>query len=724
MLFRLSIAFVVVRVTLELLGVRASDDPWPLGRADTLSGVVVAVERDDLGARLRLAAPRFGSRALDDDVTARFAILDAPPAVGEVVRFEAELDRARAYHNPSPFPPTEGPLRARGLSTPEPDDTRGVPWHVAVAIGLRANLTFDDPVVTALHRALVLGERAALPPELRWAYQDTGLAHLLAISGFNLAVLGWGVFRLVRRLLLYVPRLGQGGRPNAWAAGLAIAFVGAYTIVILPSDATDRAMLALGLTLGGTVVAREVRGWRTLSMCFLVALAIDPAALMRPGFQLSFAATAALVLAAPTVGRWKAWLEAPGRVRRPWVRALWLAVGALVITDVATFMTTTPLSLAWFGQVTVHGLWLDLVAIPLMSFVVFPLALVAAFTGLDLGASWVGARFDELVQAGASLVRTTSTDTWPLALGMLAAVGALMLIRPGRARLAGALVVLAATLIATLANRHTDGELELVALDVGHGDALALRLPDGTRMLVDTGGARFGEGGSRVLAERVVVPALRTSGLSAIDVLVLTHADRDHTGAAEWIAARVPIGALWIPPCADRAPPVRAVIERVRARGGEVRVIAAQAPIMLGGARVDILAPTPDLLGADGTCPRDNDGSIVLRVEHAGRSILLTGDIEARAEAELVTRVGLGLRSDVLKAPHHGSRTSSTEAFLDAVAPSIVLVSGEADRPPWPPHPAVLARYRERGHAVFLTGEVGAVRVRVSRAGELVLRPP
>ncbi|MFO0747020.1 MAG: hypothetical protein U1F43_15360 [Myxococcota bacterium] len=114
-----------------------------------------------------------------------------------------------------------------------------------------------------------------------------------------------------------------------------------------------------------------------------------------------------------------------------------------------------------------------------------------------------------------------------------------------------------------------------------------------------------------------------------------------------------------------------------------------------------MLAPTDDIVRDDGRCRVSaNDSSLVLRVRSGGRTLLLTGDIEARSEAELVATYGERLRADVLKAPHHGSRTSSTEAFLDAVRPSLVLVSGEPDNPPWPPHPAILERYRERGYDV------------------------
>ncbi|MFO0747018.1 MAG: ComEC/Rec2 family competence protein [Myxococcota bacterium] len=223
-----------------------------------------------------------------------------------------------------------------------------MPWTAAISGFLRANLTFDDPTVTALHRALVLGDRTELPPELRWAYQDTGLAHLLAISGFNLAVLGWGLFKLVRWLCLRIPRVAQGGRPSAWAAALALALVAVYTAVILPSDATDRAMLGMGIALGAVIVGRRARGWRTISVCFLVALAIEPAALMRPSFQLTLAATAALIGAGPLV-RVEAWLEVPGRLASPWLRAAPGLLGAVVIADLATFFATAPLGLCWFG---------------------------------------------------------------------------------------------------------------------------------------------------------------------------------------------------------------------------------------------------------------------------------------------------------------------------------------------------------------------------------------
>jgi len=403
-----------------------------------------------------------------------------------------------------------------------------------------------------------------------------------------------------------------------------------------------------------------------------------------------------------------------------WLRVVAITVGTVVICDVATFLATTPLGLAWFGQLTPHGLWLNLIAIPLMSFIVFPLALVAAFTGLDVGASLTGKVFDDLVMAASQHIGSTSTEAWPVLLGMVACVGVLLALQRGRPRWIGCALVVVATCTTMVVHRVGVG-VDLLMLDVGHGDALALRMPDGLRVMIDTGGARFGDEGSRLLAERVVVPALRASGFAQVDLLVLTHADSDHAGAAPWVAARVPIGELWVSPCAAQSALVQETMARVREHGGHVRVVTRQPPLSLGGASVEVLWPPADIV-EDGHCMTSpNNSSLALQVRHAGRVLFLTGDIEADAEAALVARYGAALRSDILKAPHHGSRTSSTDVFLDAVRPDIVLVSGEPDNPPWPPHPFVLARYRARGFEVHITGAEGAIRATIDDRGTIAV---
>jgi len=284
----------------------------------------------------------------------------------------------------------------------------------------------------------------------------------------------------------------------------------------------------------------------------------------------------------------------------------------------------------------------------------------------------------------------------------------------------GALALAVSSVLAALHERPAPG-LTLTTLDVGHGDALALRLPDGTRVLIDTGGKKNGRSHrdpNRQLAERVLVPALRAAGFSSIDLLVLTHADIDHLGAALALSERLPIRALWLSPCARSTALLSDIVSKLTAQGTAIYDAARTAPFAYGGTTFEILGPAPDVEREDGCSVSENDAALVLRVSYAGKRILLSADIEAVAEAELLTRYGQGLAVDVLKVPHHGSRTSSTEAFLDAVDPTIAIVSGVIGRRP-PPHAVILERYRARGIATFLTGAQGAVTTHISPDGLL-----
>ncbi len=751
---RTTIALLVALALFSLLTALNAQDPPapPLDTPVVLSGVVIEIERDGRAARLLLAEPEVvaGGHTLHPPRPLRvsFDHLVEVPALGTALRCDALIMRVRQPRNPTTVPRSEPPLFAQGLTIPQPI-AHAPSWTTSVALALRQRLTFDSEVATALYRALILGDRSDLDPETRHAYQDTGTAHLLAISGMNLALFGWGLFRLflfVTIQLAHAPLLRrsalatfvQGHRPRLVAAALACASTAAYTAVIAPSDATDRALAALAFTMAAIACLRTTTGWRVLAACFFAGVALRPEAITSAGFQLSFAATASLVAVAPHVARLNRRLAATHL--HPLVRRALVFLGALVIADVACFLATAPLTIAWFGQLPLHGLWVNLVAIPFMTLCVFPLGViwtVLATLVPPLGELTapalvhVGEAFTDFVRLAGEAAGPASTTAWPLALGVLVSAALVATLTLGRRALPLGLSTLALGAALVAITLTPPAGLTLIALDVGHGDALLLRLPDGQRVLVDTGGrrahGRFGGDPNRALAERVLVPALRASGFSAIDLLVLTHADLDHTGAARALVDRIPVARVWLPPCAD-SPSVRALVDHLDQRGVPIEIVARAPPFDLGGARFELLGP-PGTLGLGPECPADNDTSLVIRVSYAGRSLLLTGDAESPAERELLASYPpSALRSDVLKVPHHGSRTSSTEAFLDAVAPRIAIVPGLPGRRP-PPHPAVLERYAARAIPTFVTGSDGATTVHIDPHGMLtthmeVLRPP
>lgn len=693
-----------------------------------LSGFVVAAEAE----RLTLAAPCLTPpsaefRSCDGPhhltlVRARWD--DAPIDVGAMVHADVTLHGPRIPKNPTSLPPspTFGDfVHARAVSAVSVSKALTPPLFPAVAAALRAHLTFaagSGERATALYTALILGDRTSLAPATRRAYQDTGTAHLLAISGFNLALFGFGAYRLLLAFVLLVPALRRRPAPARIAAILAVCVSIAYTALIVPTDATDRAVLAITLTLGLFAAGVETRAPRTLALCFVTALLIDPLALTRAGFQLSFAATLGLIFALPATRAASAYIHGSRHFTQPFTRKLATGLAALLITDLYTYLATAPISLVWFGHASPHALWVNLVAIPWMAFLVFPAGLIHLGVSLllpplaeltDTLATLVGVSFETfIIQAGGAIGSQQGPTLpfwlgWPLALLTLITLAQ----RPRPSRLAMSAMALAIALGFSL--KRAPRALEVHVLDVGHGDAIVIRHPSGSTMVVDTGGG-FDDEASRHVAERQLLPSLLALGVTRIDVLVITHPDRDHVGAAATLAARLPVDALWLSPCGVDAPATSALAEIVERAGGRVVAVSAQGHIDWDGVSVSVLWPLADARLWDGGCDlTSNDASLVLKISHGGRSILLTGDIEASAEAALVARYGSALRSDILKVPHHGSRTSSTAPFLEAVAPSAAFVSGLPDRSPMPPHASVLNRYVELGIDLFVTGVDGAL---------------
>ncbi len=247
-----------------------------------------------------------------------------------------------------------------------------------------------------------------------------------------------------------------------------------------------------------------------------------------------------------------------------------------------------------------------------------------------------------------------------------------------------------------------DGRLHLAVLDVGQGDALVVRSPHGRSFVVDAGGSPRGRFD---LGERVVGPFLWTTGARRLDTIVVTHAHPDHAGGVPFLLRAFGVGEVWEGP-APRTDKAYALLDEAIARARVARRTVVRGAVAdWDGVSVEVLGPRPH------RPPRSvrNDDSIVLALRFGEVRFLLTGDIEAAAEAELVrgTKAGMVLAAAVLKVPHHGSRGSSSAEFVAAVGPVVAVASAGARNPFGHPHPDVLRRYREAGALVLRTDREG-----------------
>ena len=567
-------------------------------------------------------------------------------------------------------------------------------WRQSVRDALLAGGA--DPRAAGVLAALAVGDQASIEREDWAVFRATGVAHLMSISGLHITMFAWlaallvgPLWRRSTRAMLWLPAQRGAGWAGV-AAALGYALFSGWGV---PAQRTVW-MLA-------TVMLLQSLGRRWPWPLVLLAAAVvvtigDPWALLQPGFWLSFMAVGLLMSSEPArdVARRTAHGAAVARPLR-WLRALWRHANAGLRAQVIATVGLAPLTLVFFGQFSVVGLMANLAAIPLVTLVITPLALLGVVAApLWTLAAWVVEWLVAYLQWLAGLpFAVWSVPAAPLWAQLGALLAALLLVAPLPWRLRLLSVALALPLLLPPRELPPAGAFALTAVDVGQGTAVLLRTAK--HLLVYDAGAQYSRDVDA--GERVLLPLLRASGESRIDVLVLSHRDSDHVGGAASLLAALPVAVV-----SSSLEAGHPLLESNRAH----RRCEAGQRWHWDGVEFEVLHPQP--LDYDGGARKPNALSCVLRVQGRDASVLLTGDIERAQEAALVARHGGALRSDVLLVPHHGSRTSSSSAFLDAVRPRVAIVqAGYRNRFG---HPAadVVERYRERGIVVYDSARCGA----------------
>ena len=556
---------------------------------------------------------------------------------------------------------------------------------------------------SSLVRALALGDRGGLSSEVRDAFRRLGLSHLLAVSGLHLGLVASLVFALVRASVGRSAWLAARCDTRHIALSIGIATAILYALFSGWAIPVRRALVFLLVLALAVVRGRSSLRAEPLAAAAIVVLAVEPGALFEPGAQLSFAATAALMFAAPRPDR-----SEPGAFGSR-SRAIEDAARA----SASAVAVTAPIAAWQVGSAAPLALFANLVAIPWTAFALLPTSLLAALA-LGCGLEPIGAWLTSIavwIANGTLDLGLWFSDRLPVSTPSMRPSGAYLLVvalcvvltlraRGTAARVLGALFVSA--LIAVAPPRPlAPPRPRLIALEVGQGSA---SLIEGHRaaVLVDAGSSFAG----RDWGKRAVVPALAALGVEHLDVLIVSHGDLDHWGGVPSVLSAVSVGEIWLPHGAAADPAFARVLEAARSRRVPVLELGKGSPaVVVGDLLIEPLWPLPIAERRS-----RNDRSLVVRIEVAGHRILLPGDIEARAESDLVSS-GANLRSEVLILPHHGSRTSSTDAFLEAIGAVVAVASAPCVGRFGMPHADVLARAGENGLSVWWTGRDGAVMV-------------
>lgn len=567
----------------------------------------------------------------------------------------------------------------------------------------RAGATIDTlyGAHAPLARALLIADERDISSEIRQQFSDSGIIHMLSVSGLHVAVLAEGV-------VLVLMFAGASTRRAELSATIIIAvfvlFVGA------PSPAVRSATMYAAVVLSRRF-QRPTSPWALLALGAALPL-IQPRVVNEIGYHLSVGGMAGLIASGKFTRR------LPLDRLPEWGRRL---ARETIATTIASAITG-PI-IAWhFGRVSLAAPLTNLAAAPLfglaqpalfLTLVLAPLRPVASLIADGTQVLLLG--IEKVGQYGAE-IPASAIDVQPSAITalMLAAASA-SLLAACASRHWGKPAILAVSAIGVSlwwpVLRLTGSHLEVHMIDVGQGDAIALRTPRARWILVDAGD----QWRETDVGERVVAPYLRRRG-GDIAAFILSHPHADHIGGAASVIRRMPVGFVWDGGYAQGSTVYEGVLNAARERRVAWRSARERDVIDIDGVRLIVLSPdSAEIAGA----PDANAASVVVMAEYRGVRILLTGDAERDVESRLSARFGKDLRADVLKVGHHGSSTSTTAPLLDAVAPRLALVSVGAGNRYGHPNTQVLEALHSHGVHVLRTDDVGTIVVSIDGSDKL-----
>ncbi len=575
-------------------------------------------------------------------------------------------------------------------------------------------------------RSLLFGDAEGIDEGVLQDFRRTGLSHLLAVSGAHVAllaaVLQWVCRRLVRQSRWILTR----GRAQAVVVLGPLPLLSAFVMATGEAPSAVRALVMALVTAFAVVSGRRPDARLVLASSVLLTLMLEPNWRFDVGWQLSIAASWALVSAQR--GDKPDGEKSKETEKNQRVHAFISSIGASLVATLRVSVLTLPIVARMSGEVPVGALVANVVAAPFAEALLLPGVLAVAMlsvlsvTAASVLAKLVGLGLSALFAIPSWAVRVplasvevlSPTDGQSFVWLLVLSVGLLFRYRKSWIFLVVACACVLALEVRHRAWCHPTGVLRLTVIDVGQGDALLLDLPDGSALLMDAGGVvRGADPGSRI-----VVPFLAHRRRRRLSVVVASHPHPDHVNGLRAVFQWAQIGALWDTRQSELEPELA---QWKRTRDGAIasRVIPLLGPESLcdqrsllprSGALVRVLSPCPSVV--QNTPP--NDASFVLRVDYGEGSVLLPGDLEESGEEALLSVLK---PVTVLKLGHHGSRTSSTERWLDALAPKVGVVSAGHPSPFHHPHAQIVSRFARRGISLWSTGVYGALRITLDYQG-------
>ncbi len=551
--------------------------------------------------------------------------------------------------------------------------------------------------------AMLLGERRNLSTETKSAFSDSGMYHLLAISGLHVGIIG-----LILNALLKLCRL-----PHR----LSLILSGTLLLIYIPITGTSISVVRAVFMFWGMIIYKLLNRPRTalhmLVYTAAVCLVWKPFQILHLGFQLSFCATFFLILYGPVFGKIN-----QITLHRTFIYRY--AYSTVSVSVLLLFATLPILSqsihqiapLAIIGNIGTIAAASGALFSGVLSFI---FCFIPPVSGVFGHASHV---FIQLLNWSVNgLSRIPLSHFWMASSGPIISLllYLFLLLFPFMLRLKlwrpFLLMILCCysfSFCASAVHRAFFTPIQVTFLDVGQGDACILELPDKTTIIYDTGPDRAGK--------KVLYPFLKSKGIQSIDLLIISHADRDHYGGGIELSKKVRIKRLLIPPNTDVSPHWSHWVDTLKATSAVTRVQCKDTLFKNPDVTLWTINPCPDNITTN-----RNEGSIVLILSAHGRQMMFTGDIGFKTEERLIENGAFDI--DILKVAHHGSKYSTHTEFLSWCKPEIALISAGQKNRYQHPHPDVISRIREHGAEIYSTTRAGAVSIRVTKGSELAIHP-
>jgi competence protein ComEC len=581
------------------------------------------------------------------------------------------------------------------------------------------------PLSSGIFKALVLGERGDIPEEITEQFTVAGIAHLLAISGDHLGIVALLSFSLLLWILKRSEFLLLSISVKKWAAGLTIPFILLYTFIAGGGISVIRATIMVITFFLSILFGRERNLLHTLALAAFLILLFSPPSIFDVSFQLSFLAVLSILYLVPRLFRWQKEEEILLPKETSWKQRLWVYLKISLVVTAVAILGTAPFVALHFNRISFIGFLTNLFFVPWVGFIIVPLSLVASLLSFFIYPlavlliqvnDFITMILLKAVALSASLPYASFFISTPTAFEIILFYLLLLMtvhLRKGK-KVRYLFFGCCIALVLNFAFWSTKGwfqkKLVITFIDVGHGDSILIEFPKGRRMLIDGGGLREDRFD---IGKNVIAPFLWKKQIRKIDILVLTHPDPDHLKGLNFIASHFSIGQFWDNGVRGDSESYVQLQEILLKKKIERSSLNDQTlPQMIRGVRLSFLNPpvvkesqrisqNPSLL---------NNQSLVMKIQFKQLAFLLTGDIEQETEYRMM-RKGFPVKAHLLKIPHHGSASSSTQAFLERVKPSYAILSAGERNIGRLPHPEVLRRYERMGTRIFRTDKHGAITV-------------